>query len=69
MGRWLDDLGQDIRYGLRGMRLHAGLAVGIVVTLAPGRTYLFAFEGTRPSGAFSLKSCAVNGVACTKFGR
>jgi hypothetical protein len=38
-------------------------------TLAPGRTYLFAFEGTRPSGAFSLMSCAVNGVACTKFGR
>jgi hypothetical protein len=37
-------------------------------TLAPGRTYLFAFEGTRPSGTFALKSCTVNGVACTKFG-
>jgi hypothetical protein len=37
-------------------------------TLAPGRTYLFAFEGTRPSGAFALKSCSVNGIACTKFG-
>ena len=37
-------------------------------TLAAGGTYLFAFEGTRPSGAFALKSCTVNGVACTKFG-
>jgi len=37
-------------------------------TLAPGRTYLFAFEGTRPSGTFALKSCSVNGIACTKFG-
>jgi hypothetical protein len=37
-------------------------------TLAPGRTYLFAFEGTRPSGAFALTSCSVNGIACTKFG-
>ncbi|GIH07092.1 hypothetical protein Rhe02_51590 [Rhizocola hellebori] len=36
--------------------------------LAPGRTYLFAFEGKRPSGAFALKSCTVNGIACTKFG-
>ena len=37
-------------------------------TLAAGGTYLFAFEGTRPSGTFALKSCTVNGVACKKFG-
>ncbi len=36
--------------------------------LSPGRTYLFAFEGRRPSGSFALRACSVNGVACTRYG-
>lgn len=35
--------------------------------LAPGRTYLFAFEGKRLSGPFQLGFCTVNGGACTAF--
>ncbi|HSJ26222.1 MAG TPA: ADOP family duplicated permease [Longimicrobiales bacterium] len=36
MTRLLDDLAQDLRFGLRSIRLHAGLAVGVVLTLALG---------------------------------
>lgn len=36
MSRWLDDLVQDVRYGLRGVRLNPGIAAGVVLTLALG---------------------------------
>ncbi len=35
--------------------------------LPGGRVYLFAFSGTKPSGGFGLRSCAVNGKACRPF--
>lgn len=36
MLRVLDDLAQDIRYGLRGVRLNPGIALGVILTLALG---------------------------------
>jgi putative ABC transport system permease protein len=36
MSRWLDDMVQDVRYGLRGVRLNPGIAAGVVLTLALG---------------------------------
>lgn len=35
--------------------------------LAPGGTYLFAFEGKRGTGSFRVYSCSVNGGSCTSF--
>jgi hypothetical protein len=36
MIRVLDDLMQDVRYALRGMRLNPGIALGVILTLALG---------------------------------
>lgn len=36
MLRMLDDLAQDVRYGLRGVRLNPGIALGVILTLALG---------------------------------
>ncbi|MGH7446154.1 MAG: ADOP family duplicated permease [Longimicrobiales bacterium] len=36
MIRVLDELAQDIRYGLRGVRLNPGIALGVILTLALG---------------------------------
>ncbi|HEX2167302.1 MAG TPA: ABC transporter permease, partial [Longimicrobiales bacterium] len=36
MLRVLDDLAQDVRYGLRGIRLNPGIALGVILTLALG---------------------------------
>jgi predicted permease len=36
MLRVLDDLAQDVRYGLRGVRLNPGITLGVIVTLALG---------------------------------
>jgi predicted permease len=36
MARMLDDLMQDVRYALRGMRLNPGIALGVILTLALG---------------------------------
>lgn len=36
MLRMLDDLAQDVRYGLRGIRLNPGIALGVILTLAIG---------------------------------
>jgi hypothetical protein len=36
-------------------------------SLKPGRTYLFAIEGSLKDGPFTLQSCKVNGIACVPF--